>query len=158
MDLERIGLALFGAVVGAGGWLVVGMYLQRRDVVGRARSAARAVWFELRNNEVNVELARDHAQFLPLARATFDRLLPELAAWFQLEQLEAVARAYQGHAGYEQAWHDERLPEPVRRQVLSSLLEAHRLAADILAGRAFDGASRRQVAVGRGSDPAAPTR
>lgn len=138
MTVESIGLALFGAFVGAAGWLVVGLFLQRRDAVRRARSAARAVWFELRNNTLNVELARDHGQFLPLSRTTFDGLLPDLATWLPLDELEAVARPYQGHAGYEQAWRDDRLPTAVRGKLLSNLVEVHEGAANVLAGRAFD--------------------
>ncbi len=142
MNLESIGLALFGALVGAAGWLVVGLFLQRRDAMRRARNAARAVWFELRNNTLNVELARDHGHFLPLSRATFDGLLPDLAAWLPLDELEAVARPYQGHAGYEQAWRDDRLPTTVRATLLSNLVEVHEGAAKVLAGRAFDRSTR----------------
>jgi hypothetical protein len=142
MDFERLSLALFGAVVGSAGWLVVGMYLQRRDATRRARSGARAVWFEVRNNTLNVELARDHGQFLPLSRVTFERLLPDLAAWLPLQELESVARPYQGHAGYEQAWRDESLPSPVRAAILGGLVDAHRAASDVLAQRAFDRAVR----------------
>jgi len=151
MDLEKVGLALFGAVIGSAGWLVVGLFLQRRDAARRARSAARAVWFELRGNTINVELARDHGQFLPLSRATFERLLPDLAAWLPLPQLETVARPYQGHAGYEQAWRDEDLPGPVRTALLTNLVDVHNLAADTLASRAFDRSSRSTMAA-----PSAP--
>jgi len=137
MDVERIGLAVFGAFVGALGWLVVGMFLQRRDAERRARSAARAVWFEIGINAVGIELARDHGVFTALSRSSFDRLLPDLATWLPLDELEVIAGAYQGHAGYEQAWRDTSLPEAVRRALLSRLAEATRDAHDRLAGRAF---------------------
>jgi hypothetical protein len=137
MDAEKIGLALFGAVVGATGWLVVGMYLQRRDAGWRARSGARAVWFELGINRVAVDLALDHRVFTPLSRATFERLLPDLAMWLPFEDLEVVARAYQGHAGYEQAWREADLPDAVRDGVLSALATAHAEAHNRIGRRAF---------------------
>lgn len=146
MDLERVGLAAFGAIVGAAGWLVVGLFLQRREAERRARSAARAVWFELGINALSVELARDHAVFTPLSRATFDRLLPDLALWLPLGELEIIARAYQGHAGYEQAWRDPALPESVRPEILAGLATAQRKAHDCLAERAFRALDHRHLA------------
>lgn len=137
MDLGQVGFVLFGAVVGALGSVAVGVFLQRRESDSRARSAARAVWFEIGINAVAIELARDHGVFTPLTRSSFDRLLPDLAIWLPLDELRLVAGAYQGHAGYEQAWRDTSLPEPVRRQLLARLAEATHGAHDRLAGRAF---------------------
>jgi hypothetical protein len=148
MDLEKIGLALFGAIIGSAGAMIAGLYLQRRDATRRARSAARAVWFELRNNTLNVELARDHGQFLPLSRATFDRLLTDLTVWLPLAELEVVASPYQGHAGYEQAWRQEALPPTIRAAILVNLVEGHHRGADVLAARAFDRATRRSITSG----------
>src|SRR3712207_10268 len=105
MDAGQLVVPFLGAVLGSTGTLAVGLLLQRRDARSRARSAGRAVWFELRNNAQCVELARDHAQFLPLSRTAFERLLPDLATWLPLTELEVVATPYQGHAGYDQAWH-----------------------------------------------------
>ena len=143
MDLGQVGFVLFGAVVGALGSIVVGVFLQRRDAESRARSAARAVWFEIGINAVAIELARDHGVFTPLTRSSFDRLLPDLAIWLPLDELRLVAGAYQGQAGYEQAWRDASLPATVRRELLSRLADATHDAHDHLAGRAFGTATER---------------
>ena len=145
MDAERVALAAVGAMLGAAGWLVVGLFLQRRDAVRRARSAARAVWFELGINAVTVELARDHGVFSPLSRASFERLLPDLAVGLPLAELAVIARAYEGHPGYEQAWRDPSLPEEIRQQILGNVAGAQRTAHERLARRAFGGRERRQV-------------
>ena len=86
---------------------------------------------------VGIELARDHGVFAPLSRSTFDRLLPDLAIWLPLEDLRAIALAYQGHAGFEQAWHDTTLPQPVRQQLLGRLADVTHQAHDRVAARAF---------------------
>ena len=137
MELGQIAFALFGAAIGATGSIVVGLTLQRRDREARARSAARAVWFEIGINAVSIELARDHGVYSSLSRSSFDRLLPDLAMWLPLDDLKAIAIAYQGHAGYEQASHDATLPEPVRRQLLGRLADVTHHAHDRLAVRAF---------------------
>jgi hypothetical protein len=144
MELGQLASALFGAFLGGVVTLTVGLTLQRRDRAARARSAARAVWFELGINAVGIELARDHGVFAPLARSTFERLLPDLAIWLPLDDLKAIALAYQGHAGFEQAWHDTALPVPVRAQLLGRLAEVTHQAHDRIAARAFD---RSDVAV-----------
>jgi hypothetical protein len=135
VDLSQIAVALLGAVVGAGGALVAGVVLQRREGTRRARNAARALWFELRSNEVCVLLARDHGQFLPLSRTTYERLLPDLAGWLRLDELETVAAPYQGHAGYDQAWHDASLPPALRGEILARLVKAHDEATRLLGAR-----------------------
>ncbi len=86
--------------------LVVGLFIQRQQVARVARNSARAVYFELAVNAIAVTLARDHGVFQPLARATFDRLLPELAALLSMDDLQTVAQAYMGHAGYDQLQRD----------------------------------------------------
>jgi len=148
MDLGQVGFVLFGAVVGALGSVVVGVFLQRRETESRARSAARAVWFEIGINAVAIELARDHGVFTALTRSSFERLLPDLAIWLPLDELRIVAGAYQGQAGYEQAWRDASLPAPVRRELLSRLADATHAAHDRLAGRAFGTATGQSSAAG----------
>jgi hypothetical protein len=71
--------ALIGAVFGAAGWLLVGLYMQRRQYERQARNAARAVYFELVVNHIDVDVALRHGAFSTLSRASFERLLPELA-------------------------------------------------------------------------------
>jgi hypothetical protein len=137
MEIGQLASALFGAFLGGVVTLTVGLTLQRRDRANRARSAARAVWFELGINAVGIELARDHGVFAALSRSTFERLLPDLATWLPLDDLRAVALAYQGHAGFEQAWHDPTLPAPVRAQVLGRLAEVTHQAHERIAVRAF---------------------
>jgi len=137
MELGQLASALVGAFLGGIVTLTVGLTLQRRDRGMRARSAARAVWFELGINAVSIELARDHGVFTALSRSTFERLLPDLAIWLPLDDLQAIAFAYQGHAGYEQAWHATDLPAPVRTQLLGRLAEVTHQAHDRIAARAF---------------------
>ncbi len=79
MELAQIVTLLLGAFFGALGWLVVGLFIARRQYERQAKNAARAVYFELDVDRINVELARDHGHFQPLVRSSFDRLLPELA-------------------------------------------------------------------------------
>jgi hypothetical protein len=137
MELSQLASALVGAFLGGVVTLTVGLTLQRRDRANRARSAARAVWFELGINAVDIELARDHGVFTALSSSAFERLLPELSTWLPLDDLRAIASAYQGHAGYEQAWHDTTLPAPIRTQLLGRLAEVTHQAHDRIAMRAF---------------------
>ena len=81
MDLERLFLAILGAVVGVLGWLLVGLYINRREYARRARNAGRAVYFELVANQLAVFTALTYGSWGQLSRATYDRLLPELATW-----------------------------------------------------------------------------
>jgi hypothetical protein len=60
----------------------------------------RAVYFELDVNCLSLTVARDYGSFVPLGWASFERLLPDLAAWLTVEELQTVASAYLGHAGY----------------------------------------------------------
>ena len=93
MELGQVGFVLFGAVVAALGSVAVGLFLQRRESHSRARSAARAVWFEIGINAVAIELARDHGVFTALTRSSFDRLLPDPVRRQLLSRLAEAAHA-----------------------------------------------------------------
>jgi hypothetical protein len=133
---QLIALAL-GAFFGALGWLLVGLYMQRRAAERVARSAARAVYFELTMNAIDVGVAAEHGVFQALRRGAFDRLLPDLATWLTADELNTIVTAYMSQAGYDQAQRDERLPLPVRSAVLGRVLAEHQLATDLLRRRAF---------------------
>ena len=137
MDLERILLASFGAVVGVIGWLFVGLYINRREAARRARNAGRAVYFELVANQLVVFTALSYGSFGQLSRATFDQLLPELATWLPAAELQSVALAYLGHDGYEQARTDDALPKDIRRMMLRGVNDAQLMAIDLLRPRLF---------------------
>ena len=137
MELSQFLTALVGAFFGAAGWLVVGLYIQRRAAERAARNAARAVYFELVMNEIDARVAAEHSVFQPLRRGSFDRLLPELATWLAADELELIVRAYMSHAGYEQAQRDDKIPVAVRSAVLRTVLEQHRAATELLRSRAF---------------------
>jgi hypothetical protein len=137
MDLEHILPGVIGAIVGVVGWLGVGLLIQRRQFGRQARTAARAVYFEIEGNRVAVEVAQSYASFAPLGRSAFDRLLPELAELLDVEELRQVTTAYMAHAGYAQAESALDLPASVRRETLAAILQAQRDAARILARRAF---------------------
>jgi hypothetical protein len=137
VDLDRLLTAFIGAFLGAAGWLVVGIYLSRRQHHLQARNAARAVYFEISMNAVDVEVARQAAVFQPLRRGSFDRLLPELATWLGADELQSITRAYMSQAGYDQAQRDTQLPAPVRQALLDRVLAEHRHAAQVLLRRAF---------------------
>ena len=47
MEWQAIIPAIIGSFVGVMGWLVVGIYIQRRQFMRQARNAAKAVYFEL---------------------------------------------------------------------------------------------------------------
>jgi hypothetical protein len=136
LNLEAIILATAGAFVGVVGWLAVGLYIQRREHNRRARDAGRAVYFELGSNLLCVFMALEHGTFAPLTRATFDRLLPELATWLPAAELQALALAYIGHGGFEQLA-EEDLPDDARKVALTALLEAHQTAVELLRARVF---------------------
>jgi len=138
MEPQQILALLVGAFFGAMGWLLVGLYMQRRQAERVARSAARAVYFELTMNAIDVGVAADHGVFQTLRRAAFDRLLPDLASWLTADELNTIVTAYMSQAGYEQAQRDERLPEPVRTALLNRVLAEHTAATDLLRRRAFN--------------------
>ena len=137
MDVDRFLPGVIGAFVGVIGWLLVGVYIQRRQFLRQARNAARAVYFELDVNRMNVEVARDYGSFTPLNRSSFDRLLPELATVLAPADLRRLVSAYMAHAGYQQAASDPELPAPVRRESLDAILVAHRDALGVLRRTAF---------------------
>ncbi|MEP7004302.1 MAG: hypothetical protein ABI888_07150 [Chloroflexota bacterium] len=123
--------------MGVVGWLLVGVYMQRRQFARQAMNAGRAVYFELLINRMNVVVARDLDSFLPLGRSSFDRLLPELATWLRAELLQTVVAAYMGHAGYASASAQRDAPAELRRAALDTLEAAHRAALDALRPRLF---------------------
>lgn len=137
-DLDRFLPGIIGAIVGVVGWLLVGVYMQRRQFARQAMNAGRAVYFELLINRMNVVVARDLDSFLPLGRSSFDRLLPELATWLPAEPLQTVVAAYMGHAGYESARSQPEAPAELRRTALDAIETAQRLALDALRPRLFN--------------------
>jgi len=134
--------------VGVVGWLVVGLFIQRRQFVRQARNAARAVYFELDVNRMNVEVARDYGSFTPLNRSSFERLLPELATVVAPVELRTIVSAYMAHAGYQQAASDPELPPDVRREALTAILAAHRDALNVLRRCSFSRTELRGLEAG----------
>lgn len=153
MTPEQVASALIGAFFGAAGWLLVGLYMQRRQHDRQARNAARAVYFELAVNRIDVDVALRHNAYQPLSRATFERLLPELATWLRAAELETLARAYMSHAGYQQLERDAAIPAPVRRALLERILAEHDAAGDLIRRRAFSARDAARLA-GTGDTPA----
>jgi hypothetical protein len=137
MELSQFITALVGAFFGAAGWLLVGLYMTRKANDRAARNAARAVYFELAMNEIDIDVAATHGVFNNLRRSSFDRLLPELATWLEADELESIARAYMSQAGYEQAQRDDKLPQPVKSALVGRVLNEHRQASDLLRRRSF---------------------
>jgi hypothetical protein len=137
VSFDALMTAAVGAFFGAAGWLLVGLYMSRRQTERQSRNAARAVYFELSMNAIDINVAEQHLVFQPLRRASFDSLLPELATWLHADELETIVKAYMAHAGYEQAQRDEKLPVPVRKAVLHTVLDQHRMATDLLLRRSF---------------------
>ncbi len=135
---ERLLIGAFGALVGALGWLGVALIMERRAATKRARDAGRAVYFELRANHLHVLTARDHNVFGELSRATYERLLPEMATWLPARDLETLVEAYMGHAGYAQASTDQKVPDAVRRHLLGIVAERQAEAIAILRRRVFN--------------------
>lgn len=165
MEVSQFLTALVGAFFGAAGWLLVGLYIQRKAADRAARNAARAVYFELAMNEIDIDVATRHGVFGPLRRGSFDRLLPELATWLEAEELEAIARAYMSHAGYEQTERDDKLPAPVRNALLGRVLVEHKAASNLLRRKAFSAreaarlsTSSTEAAGGPGSAPVSQAR
>ena len=137
MDFEKLFIGAFGAVVGVIGWLLVGLYIQGRVKERAAREAARVVYFELAANHLNVFVALEYGSFGSLSRTAYERLLPEVAAWLPIEELQAISVAYMGQAGYDQASRAHDIPAEVRRQSLLAIHDAHRTAVGLLRARAF---------------------
>ena len=134
---------IIGSFVGVMGWLLVGLYIQRRQFVRQARNAAKAVYFELDVNLATVSVARDHGLFSDLDRSSFERLLPELATLLSAADLRIVVDAYMTHAGYRQLASREDLPPEVRRGALTAFVDAHERALAALRACAFTRAEAR---------------
>ena len=137
MDWRDLLPGIIGSFVGVTGWLLVGLYIQRRQFMRQARNAAKAVYFELDVNLASIAVARDHGLFADLDRSSFERLLPELATLLPGSQLRAVVDAYMTHAGYRQLAAREDLPAEVRGAALGAFVDAHDRALTVLRSRAF---------------------
>ena len=145
MNLSVLIPGIVGAVCGAVGWLLVGLYMARRQYARTAKNAGRAVYFELAMNRLSVEVALEYRAFTPLGRSSFDRLLPELATWLEPEDLQTIVSAYMSHVGYGQLSSDSDLPTDLRRQALAGILEAHARALELLRGRVFSAEEARRM-------------
>jgi hypothetical protein len=137
MEVSQLLALIVGAFFGAFGWLLVGLYLSRRADERTARAAARAVYFELAMNEIDIDVASTHGVYNQLRRSAFDRLLPDLTAWLEPQELESIVRAYMSQAGYEQVQRDDKLPAPVRQAVLGRVKAEHAAASGLLRRKAF---------------------
>lgn len=145
MDWRDLLPGIIGSFVGVMGWLVVGIYIQRRQFVRQARNAAKAVYFELDVNRSTVAVAREHGLFADLDRSSFERLLPELATLLAAPELRTVVDAYMTHAGYRQLASREDLPADVRRAALGAYAEAHQRALSTLRSCAFSSTENRAL-------------
>jgi hypothetical protein len=134
---EQILIGVLGAVVGVLGWLGVGLFINRREASRRARNAGRAVYFEMGANQLAIFTALEYGMFGPLNRSSYDQLLPELATWLPAAELQALALAYLGQGGYRQLAEDPELPADARKTALAALLEAHRVAVELLRKQVF---------------------
>jgi hypothetical protein len=137
MNLSLLIPGIVGAICGALGWLLVGLYMSGRQNARAAKNAGRAVYFELVMNRLGVEVALEYEAYAPLGRSSFDRLLPELATWLAPEELQTIVTAYMGHVGYGQASSQRDLPADLRRQALAGILGAHERACQLLRARVF---------------------
>jgi hypothetical protein len=145
MDWRDLLPGIIGSFVGVMGWLVVGIYIQRRQFIRQARNAAKAVYFELDVNRSTVVVAREHGLFADLDRSSFERLLPELATLLAAPELRSVVDAYMTHAGYRQLASQDDLSGDVRRAALGVLAETHERALATLRACAFTSAERRAL-------------
>ena len=156
MDWRDLLPGIIGSFVGVMGWLVVGIYIQRRQFVRQARNAAKAVYFELDVNRSTVAVAREHGLFADLDRSSFERLLPELATLLAAPELRAVVDAYMTHAGYRQLAAQDDLPAEVRRAALATFASSHDRAIDTLRSCAFTAAETRAMEALAGARSTAP--
>ena len=140
MDWRDLLPGIIGSFVGVMGWLLVGLYIQRRQFMRQARNAAKAVYFELDVNVAALSVAGEHGLFSDLDRSSFERLLPELATLLTAADLKSVVDAYMTHAGYRQLASREDLPGDVRRVALTAMAGAHERALATLRSRAFTSA------------------
>jgi hypothetical protein len=130
-----IGIA--GAALGALGWLLVGMFMQRREHRRQAINCGRAIYFELGANRLTIFLALEYGTFGTLSRSTFDTFLPHLATWLSAVEVQTLVLAYLGHAGYVDLAQRDDLPIDLRRTALVALSKAHEDALDQLKHRVF---------------------
>jgi len=137
IPVQQLLVGITGAIVGVIGWLCVGIYIQRRDARRRARNAGRAVYFELGANLLAIFTALEYRMFGPLSRASYDQLLPELATWLPAAELQALALAYLGQGAYAQVSASEELPPEALEASLGALLNAHRVALELVRDRVF---------------------
>jgi hypothetical protein len=158
MDWRDLLPGIIGSFVGVMGWLLVGLYIQRRQFVRQARNAAKAVYFELDVNRAALSVARDHGLFADLDRSSFERLLPELATLLSAADLKTVVDAYMANAGYRQLASRDDLPAEVRRVALSAMADAHDRALATLRSCAFSNAEARAIGPSARTDapPAQP--
>ena len=152
MDWRDLLPGVIGSFVGVMGWLVVGIYIQRRQFMRQARNAAKAVYFELDVNRSTVAVAREHGLFADLDRSSFERLLPELATLLAAPELRAVVDAYMTHAGYRQLASRDDLPAEVRRAALGTFADAHERALATLRSCGFTSAEKRAMEVQVGNN------
>ena len=145
MDLRDLLPGVIGSFVGVMGWLVVGIYIQRRQFMRQARNAAKAVFFELDVNRSTVAVAREHGLFADLDRSSFERLLPELATLLAAPELRTVVDAYMTHAGYRQLASRDDLPAEVQRAALGTFADTHDRALATLRSCAFTPAESRAI-------------
>ncbi|HET8587013.1 MAG TPA: hypothetical protein VFM74_03970 [Candidatus Limnocylindria bacterium] len=149
MELRDLLPGIIGSFVGVTGWLLVGLYIQRRQFMRQARNAAKAVYFELEVNRAAIEVAHDHGLFSDLDRSSFERLLPELATLLAGPQLRSVVSAYMTHAGYRQLASQADLPATVRRSALEKFIQEHDAALAALGSCAFTATEARAMAKAR---------
>lgn len=145
MDWRDLLPGIIGSFVGVMGWLLVGLYIQRRQFMRQSRNAAKAVYFELDVNRATITVAREHGLFADLDRSSFERLLPELATLLSAPDLKLVVDAYMSHAGYRQLASDAAPPVEVRRAALAAFLGAHERALATLRGCAFTATEARAI-------------
>ena len=145
MELRDLLPGIIGSFVGVMGWLLVGLYIQRRQFMRQARNAAKAVYFELDVNRSPIDVAREHGLFADLDRSSFERLLPELATLLAAPDLRTVVDAYMAHAGYRQLAARGDLPPEVSRAALATFADAHVRALAPLRACAFTSAERRAM-------------
>lgn len=137
MELRDLVPGIIGSFVGVMGWLLVGLYIQRRQFRRQARNAAKAVYFEMDVNLAAISVARDHGLFSDLDRSSFERLLPELATLLSEADLRVVVNGYMTHAGYRQLASRSDLPTEVRQSALQAFADVHERGLDVLRACGF---------------------
>jgi hypothetical protein len=151
MELRDFLPGIIGSFVGVMGWLLVGVYIQRRQFVRQGRNAAKAVYFELDVDLATIAVARDHGLFADLDRSSFERLLPELATLLSGSDLRSVVDAYMAHAGYRQLASSDDLPAEVRRAALDAFVVVHERALATLRSHVFSDTELRAMQPGPNS-------